>query len=153
MINLFYMCLKTFFTVSPQSSPSYVSYPLLFIFVFISSTSFVNAQDKSNNIPSYFNTSEEIEELKRDIDNVEGIEDEFKLLIDQYASIASKKDLEVSKAPSVITFITEKQIEDMYLRKLTDALALVPGFDILKDASFGRVDTNPGGNKRLLRIG
>ncbi|MGR3220087.1 MAG: TonB-dependent receptor plug domain-containing protein, partial [Candidatus Anammoxibacter sp.] len=72
------------------------------------------------------------------------------LQAETYVSIATKNAIKVSKAPSVITVITEEQIEHMNLRRLTDALALVPGFDIIQDGSFGRHDTNPRGVRDSL---
>lgn len=66
------------------------------------------------------------------------LEDEFLFLLEeQSVSIASKREEETSRAPSVITIITDKEISNMGARTLNDILSTVPGFDIRKTASFG----------------
>ncbi|MGR3221128.1 MAG: TonB-dependent receptor plug domain-containing protein [Candidatus Anammoxibacter sp.] len=65
--------------------------------------------------------------------------DVFYLMDEQLITVASKKEEKVKDAPSIITVITAEEIENMGFRTLTDALRIVPGFDIIKDSVFGRV--------------
>ena len=58
----------------------------------------------------------------------------------EYISIATKGLQKVSEAPSIVTVITAKEIEDMGARTLTDVLRIVPGFDIIKDGLSGITD-------------
>ncbi len=72
--------------------------------------------------------------------DVDGLEDEFLFLIAEHTvSIASKNSENAHHAPSVITVITDKEIENMGFRTLSDILRIVPGFDILKDSTIGHV--------------
>ncbi|MGR3176796.1 MAG: TonB-dependent receptor plug domain-containing protein, partial [Candidatus Anammoxibacter sp.] len=67
-----------------------------------------------------------------------GMTDELSLLFgDLSVSIASKNEEKVAKAPSIITVITAEEIYNIGARTLTDILMIVPGFNIIKDASFG----------------
>ena len=66
--------------------------------------------------------------------------DIFYLMEEQLITIASKAEEKVEKAPSIVTVITEEKIANMGFRTLTDVLRIVPGFDIIKSASFGDVE-------------
>ncbi len=87
-----------------------------------------------------------------------GYHDVFTLMDQQLVSIASKTEEEVSKAPSIITVITAKEIENMGARTLTDALRIIPGFDIVKGKSFGTVRysargmQNSGSNSKIKAL-
>lgn len=57
----------------------------------------------------------------------------------QTVNIASKRAEDVKSAPSMITVITDNDIENMGAENLTDIMRIVPGFDIIKTGSFGAV--------------
>ncbi|MGR3220505.1 MAG: TonB-dependent receptor, partial [Candidatus Anammoxibacter sp.] len=68
------------------------------------------------------------------------LEDELNWLREEnYVTIATKSKLKISKAPSIVTVITAEEIEDMGFRTLPEVLRIVPGFDIIKDAGFGKI--------------
>ena len=78
------------------------------------------------------------EEIYPDIGQVsDGYNDIFFLMDQQLITVASKTEEEISKAPSIVTVITAKEIENMGVRTLVDVLRTVPGFDIIKDAIVG----------------
>ncbi len=62
--------------------------------------------------------------------------------------IASKKEEDINKAPSIVTVIMAKEIEDMGARTITDVLRTVPGFDIVKDAAIGFEEVGTRGVQR-----
>ncbi|MGR3219175.1 MAG: TonB-dependent receptor plug domain-containing protein [Candidatus Anammoxibacter sp.] len=73
-----------------------------------------------------------------DLDNIQDLADEFAMLEeDRSVSIASKMKEDISRAPSIVTVITAEEIENIGARTLTDILMIVPGFNVIKDASFG----------------
>ncbi|MGR3179171.1 MAG: TonB-dependent receptor plug domain-containing protein, partial [Candidatus Anammoxibacter sp.] len=65
--------------------------------------------------------------------------DVFYLMDEQRVSIASKMKEKVKNAPSIVTVITAKEIEDMGFRTLPEVLRIVPGFDIIKSGAFGEI--------------
>lgn len=65
------------------------------------------------------------------------VHDVFYLMDEQLITIASKREEKVKDAPSIVTVITGKEIENMGARTITDILRSVPGFDILKSALVG----------------
>ena len=71
--------------------------------------------------------------------------DIFYLMDEQLITIASKREEKVKDAPSIVTIITEKEIENMGARTISDILMTVPGFDILKSAFIGISDINVRG--------
>ena len=79
----------------------------------------------------------------------DGLEEEFMLFQKtQYVHIASKIEEDINKAPSIVTVITAKEIENMGARTITDILRTVPGFDIIKDAAIGFVEVGTRGVQR-----
>ncbi|MBI5307912.1 MAG: TonB-dependent receptor, partial [Planctomycetes bacterium] len=52
-------------------------------------------------------------------------------------SIATRHDTPVTKAPSIVTVITAEEIKHLGFRTFVEILRIVPGFEILKDGSFG----------------
>lgn len=54
-------------------------------------------------------------------------------------SIATRHDTPVTKAPSIVTVITAEEIRHLGFRTFVEMLRIVPGFEILKDGSFGGV--------------
>ena len=84
------------------------------------------------------------------LENPDGLDDEFMLFQKtKYVRIASKKEEDINKEPSIVTVITAKEIENMGARTLTDILRTVPGFDIIKDAAIGFVEVGTRGAQRL----
>ncbi len=75
--------------------------------------------------------------------------DMFYLMDEQMITIASKREEEVAKAPSIVTIITAKEIENMGGRTIIDILRTVPGFDILKSGISGTTDINVRGSKNI----
>ncbi len=67
------------------------------------------------------------------------LEGEVELLaLERVVTIASKREEEVSSAPSIITVITDEEIENLGARTLTEIFRIVPGIDILKKATLGQ---------------
>lgn len=86
----------------------------------------VNTVNSANNNPS---TSSDMR-----------FEDELAWLREEnYVNIATKSPQKASEAPSIITVITEEEISNLGARRLTDILAVVPGFDIIKMGGSGKV--------------
>ncbi len=54
-------------------------------------------------------------------------------------TIATKHEISISRAPSIVTVITDEEIERMGYLTLVEVLKTVPGFAILKGESFGEV--------------
>ncbi|TVL99982.1 MAG: hypothetical protein CV087_15780 [Candidatus Brocadia sp. WS118] len=52
-------------------------------------------------------------------------------------TIATRLETPVSKAPSIVTVITAEEIKNLGYRTFVEILRTVPGFEILKTASFG----------------
>ena len=73
-----------------------------------------------------------------DLDAVKGLEDEVALLAEElFVTIASRMEEKAVRAPSMVTVITAKEIKNIGARTLFDILQTVPGFDTIKNASFG----------------
>lgn len=60
-------------------------------------------------------------------------------LMDINISIASLKPQNISRAPSIVTIITDKEIREMGFLDIMELLRTVPGVDITKDGQFGRL--------------
>ncbi len=72
-----------------------------------------------------------------DLDTLKGIEDEFIFIEDeQSVTIASKIEESIRRAPSVVSVITAKEIENMGARTLYDIMRIVPGFDLRRRGDF-----------------
>lgn len=54
-------------------------------------------------------------------------------------SIATRHEIPIGKAPSIVTVITAEEIEHQGHRTFVEILRTIPGFEILKDVSFGAV--------------
>ncbi len=74
--------------------------------------------------------------------------DLFYLMEEQKITIASKKEENLEKAPSVVTVITAEEIEKYGARTLADILLIVPGIDILKDHLIGVISISSRGIQR-----
>ncbi len=69
---------------------------------------------------------------------IKGIEDEVALLAEElFVTIASRQEEKTVEAPSIVTVITAEEIKNIGARTLFDILQTVPGFDTIKNASFG----------------
>ncbi len=67
------------------------------------------------------------------------IQQELKWLqAEAMVTIATKYELPISKAPGIITVITDEEIKHMGFRTLTDVLKTIPGFDISMDRTGER---------------
>lgn len=117
--------------------------PLFLIFVFhlipytlYGQTIAANATEPSNQIETGLDHA-----LEKTL-----LDDEFEFIaMEQSVTIASKLEEAISKAPSIVTVITAKEIENLGARTLTDILRMVPGFDIIKESQFGRTDISVRG--------
>ncbi len=78
-----------------------------------------------------------------------GYYDVFHLLSERRVSIASKMEEDVNKAPSIVSVITADEIEKMGARTLVDVIRTVPGFDILKSATFGPSNISARGMRTI----
>src|SRR3989304_9072551 len=58
---------------------------------------------------------------------------------DEEVTIATRHETQIGKAPSIVTVITAEEIKNLGYRTFVEILRIVPGFEILKDASFGTV--------------
>ncbi|MBM2834767.1 MAG: hypothetical protein HW406_1928 [Candidatus Brocadiaceae bacterium] len=54
-------------------------------------------------------------------------------------TIATRHETQISKAPSIVTVITDEEIKNLGYRTFAEILRTVPGFEILKKADFGDV--------------
>src|SRR3972149_3855308 len=54
-------------------------------------------------------------------------------------TIATRHETQISKAPSIVTAITDEEIKNLGYRTFAEILRPVPGFEILKKADFGDV--------------
>ena len=95
---------------------------------------------------SYYNMQEELdgigqfdseEEFVNKRISSDGFYDVFKLMDEELITIASKIEEKIKKAPSIITIITDKEIENMGVRTLYDIMRIVPGFDLHRRPDFG----------------
>ena len=60
---------------------------------------------------------------------------------DKEVTIATRHETQISKAPSIVTVITDKEIKNLGYRTFAEILRTVPGFEILKTGALG--DTIP----------
>ncbi len=74
-----------------------------------------------------------------------GVSSEMEKLINSQLGVASKKSLSQRKSPSVVTLITQEEIEKSGARDLIDVLRLVPGIDFAVDVQ-GNVSIGMRGN-------
>ncbi len=75
-----------------------------------------------------------------EINSEEAILQEIRWLqAEAIVTIATKHEIPINKAPSIVTVITDEEIERMGYRTLVEILKMVPGYAILKDQSFGVV--------------
>ena len=58
---------------------------------------------------------------------------------DKEVTIATRHETRISKAPSIVTVITDEEIKNLGYRTFAEILRTVPGFEILKKADFGDV--------------
>src|SRR3989337_3404308 len=58
---------------------------------------------------------------------------------DKEVTIAKRHETKISKAPSIVTVITDEEIKNLGYRTFVEILRTVPGFEILKKADFGEV--------------
>ena len=58
---------------------------------------------------------------------------------DKEVTIATRHETRISKAPSIVTVITDEEIKNLGYRTFAEILRMVPGFEILKKADFGDV--------------
>jgi iron complex outermembrane receptor protein len=78
------------------------------------------------------------EEVSMSSERAESIQEEIRWLqAEAVITIATKREIPLSKAPGIATVITARQIKQMGFRTLTDVLKIVPGFDISMDR-FGK---------------
>ncbi len=56
---------------------------------------------------------------------------------DEEVTIATRHETQISKAPSIVTVITDEEIKNLGYRTFAEILRTVPGFEILKKADFG----------------
>ncbi len=56
---------------------------------------------------------------------------------DEEVTIATRHETLISKAPSIVTVITDEEIKNLGYRTFAEILRTVPGFEILKKADFG----------------
>ena len=74
-----------------------------------------------------------------------GVSSDLESLINSLIGVASKKSLSLRKSPSVVTLITQEEIEKSGARDLLDVLRLVPGIDFAVDVQ-GNVSIGMRGN-------
>ncbi len=115
-----------------------------FLVVFLSVLCFsVFAQKDSTKIDSaaiYNMSLEQLLNLKET-----GVSSDMESLINSIIGVASKKSLSLRKSPSVVTLITQEEIEKSGARDLIDVLRLVPGIDFAVDVQ-GNVSIGMRGN-------
>ncbi len=58
---------------------------------------------------------------------------------DEEVTIATRHETQISKAPGIVTVITDEEIKNLGYRTFAEILRTVPGFEILKKADFGEV--------------
>src|SRR3972149_3317408 len=58
---------------------------------------------------------------------------------DEEVTIATRHDIQISKAPSIVTVITDEEIKNLGYRTFVEILRIVPGFEILKSGDNGVV--------------
>jgi len=56
---------------------------------------------------------------------------------DEEVTIATRHETQISKAPGIVTVITDEEIKNLGYRTFAEILRTVPGFEILKKADFG----------------
>ena len=60
---------------------------------------------------------------------------------EEEVTIATRHEIPVSKAPSIVTVITAEEIKHLGYRTFVEILRTVPGFEILKAGGFGNTIT------------
>jgi len=79
------------------------------------------------------------EEVSMTSEGTKAIQEEIRWLqAEALITIATKREIPISKAPGIATVITARQIKQMGFRTLVDALKTVPGFDISMDETGER---------------
>lgn len=61
------------------------------------------------------------------------------LACDQTTAIATLHEIPISKAPGIVTVIMAEDIKNLGYRTLADILRILPGFELLKNGSYGSV--------------
>lgn len=79
---------------------------------------------KKDSVDFYEMSLEQLLKLK-----AHGVPTELEKLINSLISVASKKPLNTRESPSIISLITEDEIQRSGARDLIDVLRLIPGFD------------------------
>ncbi len=64
-----------------------------------------------------------------------GVSSELESLINSLIGVASKKPMSSRKSPSIVTLITQEEIEKSGARDLIDVLSLVPGINFASDVA------------------
>ena len=107
------------------SGLSLISFIIISAFVFP-----VKAQDNAmlDSAAIYSMSLEELMKIKSS-----GVSSELEKLINSLLEVASKKPLSTRKSPSIVTLITQEEIEKSGARDLIDVLRLVPGLDFGSD--------------------
>lgn len=129
-----------------MQTPLHRSNRLLFLavfFLFIYTPLF--AQQDSTNTPLDSNAimNMSLEQLLKIKES--GVSSDMEKLINQQLGVASKVQLSQRKSPSVVTLITQEEIEKSGARDLIDVLRLVPGIDFAVDVQ-GNVSIGMRGN-------
>ncbi len=88
----------------------------------------VNDSVKTDTVNYYDMSIEELQKLK-----AVGVSSELQALINSLIGVASIKPLSGRESPSIISLITEEEIQHSGARDLMDVLSLVPGFDFGMD--------------------
>jgi len=98
---------------------------------FIVFSCYTKAQDNKtlDSAAIYSMSLEELMKIKSS-----GVSSEMEKLINSLLNVASKKPLSTRKSPSIVTLITQEEIEKSGARDLIDVLRLVPGIDFGVDA-------------------
>jgi outer membrane receptor for ferrienterochelin and colicins len=102
--------------------------------------------DEAVKIPS--EESAKITEKKEEL-----IQEELRWLqAEKEVSIATRHETPISKAPSIVTVITAEEIKHLGYRTFVEILRTVPGFEILKDPTFGVVFPTVRGLDALNKV-
>jgi len=119
-----------------------IKYVFTLLLFLVSFASFSQQQDTTKlDSASIYNMSlEQLLNLKQT-----GVSSEMESLINSLIGVASKKSLSLRKSPSVVTLITQEEIEKSGARDLIDVLRLVPGIDFAVDVQ-GNVSIGMRGN-------
>ncbi|HXP51311.1 MAG TPA: TonB-dependent receptor plug domain-containing protein, partial [Bacteroidia bacterium] len=117
---------------------------VLLIFLSAAPLSLLAQQDSSHiNLDSASISNMTLEQLLKIKES--GVSSEMESMINAQLGVASKKPLSQRKSPSVVTLITQEEIERSGARDLIDVLRLVPGIDFAVDVQ-GNVSIGMRGN-------